>query len=92
MTLATDYTNLGTIWTIWECARDARKRRELIQSHLEDISRVQHLLFWLKILVRRLSHLVLLRQVDPELETTRFGLAGIANGHLSMDDWKERIG
>ena len=90
MTLATDHANLGTVWTIRECARDARNRRKLIQSYLDEF-RIQHLLFWFKILVRRFSHLVLLGQVDPELETTRFGLSRIANGHLSMNDWKERI-
>jgi hypothetical protein len=37
MTLATDHANLGTIWAIRECARDARKRRESIQSYLEEL-------------------------------------------------------
>jgi hypothetical protein len=46
VTLATDHANLGTIGTIWERARDTRKRMESIQSRLEEFHEFCRLLFW----------------------------------------------
>lgn len=51
----------------------------------------QHILLRFKLLVRRLYHLVLLRQVDPKLEATRFGLSRLVDRHFSVDDWKSDL-
>jgi hypothetical protein len=45
------------------------------------------LLFRFKLLVRRFHHLVLLRQVDPQLEAAGLGLAGFLDRHFGVDDW-----
>lgn len=39
-------------------------------------------------LIRRLDHLELLGQVNPELETARIRAAGFVNGHLCVNYWK----
>jgi hypothetical protein len=48
----------------------------------------RHLLFRFKLLVRRFHHLVLLRQVDPQLEAAGLRLAGFLDRHFGVDDWE----
>lgn len=85
MALPADHADLGTIRTIGE--RTGYAKDTLGQLHRQRRTlRNSHSLLRFKLLVRRLYHLVLLRQVYPKLKAARFGLARFLDGHFGMHD------